>query len=350
MPKFTSNHPQKQAKNFSYGGSLRFAGCNALKTTMTGQFHSVASHSARWKLFCDWAKTQGIREARQINGSVLKHYADYLRARLNGEGQSLAVSTAQNRLSTCNCVLKALRGNDDISIKPAEALDAHREHVRQKPPEMSREKLARTQDELRQHSHGRDSYEQDSHEQDSYEQDSYERAAALLGLCRELGLRSREAALLDCNNALEQAQSTGTVDIERGTKGGRGKSTQTSPSRVQRLVPVTESAMVALKTAAQLQATHNNLVPDNQRLPDFLASVRHHSANALKSHGLNNRHDLRAAYACERYRVITGVDAPVLAGKRQCSKNIDRQAREIIARELGHNRTDVVASYVGSSR
>ena len=214
MPKFVINNPQKRAKNFGYGGSLRFAGCNALKTTMAGQFHSVASHSARWKQFCDWAKTQGIREARQINHSVLKHYAYYLRARLEGEGKALSVSTAQNRLSTCNCVLKALRGNNDIVIKPAEALHAKRKHRRTEPPEMSRDKLLQTQTSLCQQGHFR--------------------ISALLGLCRELGLRSREAALLNCKEALEQAKVTGNIDIKRGTKGGRGKSTQTSPGRVER--------------------------------------------------------------------------------------------------------------------
>ena len=203
MPEFTANRPHKQQKNFGYGGSLRFAGCNALKTTMVGQYHSVASHSDRWKLFCDWAKTRGIREARQINMSVLKSYADYLHSRLQGQGRPLAVSTAQNRLSTCNCVLKALRGNSDLFISPAEALQAKRVHIRTEAPEMSRAKLAKAQAELC--------------------QQDCSRIAALLGLCRELGLRSREAALLDCHKALEQAQATGNIDIERGTKGGRAK-------------------------------------------------------------------------------------------------------------------------------
>ena len=326
MPNF---HTRSQ-KNFGYGRSLHFAGCNALKTTMAGQYHSVASHSARWKQFCDWAKTQGIREARQINNPVLKRYADYLRARLEGEGKSLAVSTAQNRLSTCNCVLKVLWGNNDIFIKPAEALHAERQNIRAEPPEMSREKLFEAQKTLCQQGHSR--------------------ISALLGLCRELGLRSREAALLNCKAALEQAKATGSIDIERGTQGGRGKSTQTSPSRVRRLVPVTESAMIVLETAATLQSDRENLVPEDKRLPDFLASVRHYSTEALKSHGLNNRHDLRAAYACERYQAITGVVAPVMEGQRLCPKRADREAREVIVGELGHNRTDVVAAYIGSSR
>ncbi len=331
MPRFVSNDPQKEAKNYGYGGSLSFAGCNALRTTMVGQHHSIASHSQRWKLFCDWAKIQDIKEARQIKSHTLNRYSDYLRARLKGQGKPLAVSTAQNRLSTCNTVLKALRGNSDISIKPAEALQAQRHHSRTQAPEMSREKLAAVQQILCHQGH--------------------ERIAAVLGLCRELGLRSREAALLDCNHALEQARILGKVDIERGTKGGRGKSTVTSPSRVERWVPISESTIKALKTAAAQQKHNDNLVPESKRLPDFLCSVRHYSGSVLKQQGLTHRHDLRAAYACERYQEITGVAAPVIrAFRRQCPRIVDHNARKVISLELGHNRLGVMVSYIGGLR
>ena len=328
MPKFhTTNN-----RNYGYGKQLNYAGRNALITTMKDQHHTIAAHSDRWKLFCEWAKTQAIKDARQISNHTLKSYAGYLKARLNGQGKPIAVSTAQNRLSTCNTVLKALRGNSDIAINPAEALDAKRSHIRTEPPELSREKLAAAQQELCNQGHNR--------------------IAALLGLCRELGLRSREAALLDCQKALAQAKDNSCIDVERGTKGGRGKSTVTSPSRVQRLVPVSDTAMNALETAATLQQQQHkdNLVPKNQRLPDFLSSVRHYSGAVLKKHGLKNRHDLRAAYACERYRQITHNDAAVIAGKRKCPKSLDRKAREVVAQELGHHRTDVLASYLGSAR
>ena len=326
MPKFHTTND----RNYGYGKQLNYAGRNALITTMKGQHHTIAAHSDRWKLFCEWAKTQAVKDARQVSSHTLKDYAEYLRARLNGQGKPIAVSTAQNRLSTCNTVLKALRGNNDIAINPAEALDGKRCHIRTEPPELSRDKLSAVQQELCDQGHNR--------------------IAALLGLCRELGLRSREAALLDCKKALIQARENGMIDIERGTKGGRGKSTVTSPSRVERLVPVSDTAMKALETAATLQSHKDNLVPEHQRLPDFLSAVRHYSGAVLKKHGLNNRHDLRAAYACERYQQLTHHIAPVIAGKQECLKSADKKARENIARVLGHHRTDVVASYLGSGR
>ena len=69
-----------------------------------------------------------------------------------------------------------------------------------------------------------------------------------------------------------------------------------------------------------------------------------------KQSPINGFHDMRAAYACERYQAITGYPAPVIAGKRQADKALDKKARTILAQELGHNRTDVVAAYIGSSR
>ncbi|MGI9273657.1 MAG: hypothetical protein ACR2PT_02200 [Endozoicomonas sp.] len=206
MPRYLSTTD----RNFGYGKQLGYAGRNALKIVMVGQHHSIATHSERWQRFCDWAKTQGIKEAHQISHHTLKDYARYLKARLNGQGKPMAVSTAQNRLSTCNTVLKALRGNVDVAIQPAEALDAQRQHIRTEPPELGCAKLASAQQELC--------------------AQGYDRIAALLGLCRELGLRSREAALLDCRKAMVEARNSGFIDIERGTKGGRGKSTVTSPA------------------------------------------------------------------------------------------------------------------------
>ena len=55
-------------------------------------------------------------------------------------------------------------------------------------------------------------------------------------------------------------------------------------------------------------------------------------------------------YACKRYRQLTGAAAPAVAGRRDVDKTTDRAARQVISRELGHGRIDVVAAYVGSAR
>ena len=72
---------------------------------------------------------------------------------------------------------------------------------------------------------------------------------------------------------------------------------------------------------------------------------------ALKRTGIKNYHDLRAAYAADRYFEETGHLAPCNNnGRRTTERSIDLQAREIIAEELGHGRTDVLVSYVGSRK
>ena len=67
-------------------------------------------------------------------------------------------------------------------------------------------------------------------------------------------------------------------------------------------------------------------------------------------HGLKKIHDLRAAYACERYWQLTGSVAPVIAGRLFVDRSTDRAARQTIAQELGHARIDVVAAYIGGAR
>ena len=84
------------------------------------------------------------------------------------------------------------------------------------------------------------------------------------------------------------------------------------------------------------------------------AQWRDHAYNqwrsATKRTAINGFHDMRAAYACERYQAITGFPSPVITGMRQADKAIDTQARAIISQELGHNRIDVIAAYIGSSK
>lgn len=69
--------------------------------------------------------------------------------------------------------------------------------------------------------------------------------------------------------------------------------------------------------------------------------------------GLERMHGLRHGYALERYENLTGWKAPAAGGPRRRSlspamRRIDRSARLRIARELGHDRIDVVSQYCGA--
>ncbi len=69
----------------------------------------------------------------------------------------------------------------------------------------------------------------------------------------------------------------------------------------------------------------------------------------MASLGIRGFHDLRAAYACDRYQQLTGYAAPAVVGARLADRETDVSARKIISAELGHGRIDVVAAYVGSA-
>ncbi|MNF00747.1 hypothetical protein D3C80_1996250 [compost metagenome] len=71
----------------------------------------------------------------------------------------------------------------------------------------------------------------------------------------------------------------------------------------------------------------------------------------LHVYGLKGFHELRAAYACERYKQLTGHAAPINDGTCfQENREPDQTARQQIGLELGHNRTDVIAAYIGGRR
>jgi hypothetical protein len=68
--------------------------------------------------------------------------------------------------------------------------------------------------------------------------------------------------------------------------------------------------------------------------------------------GIHGVHGHRHFYAQTRYKELTGWECPARGGptSKQLTteqKKIDREAREIISREMGHNREQIVAVYVG---
>ena len=161
-------------------------------------------------------------------------------------------------------------------------------------------------------------------------------------LCRTFGLRFKEASLLNIARALKQARTQGKINITVGTKGGRGK-------HADRWVPVTEKAMTLL-TKAYKALGNNNLIPEQQNYIQWRNHAYSQWRLATANTDIKGFHDLRAAYACERYQQITGCPAPVVTGERIATKAQDQEARTIIALELGHNRINVLVAYVGSAK
>jgi hypothetical protein len=309
-------------RNFGYGKRLWWAGKNALRDRYgDGNYGSRAAHEARWQQFSSYARSQNVNDAREVTRDLIVEYGRALSVRV--ESAELSVRYAQNLLSTVNVVLESMRADRILHVSPAE-LVGNRKNVRTAAPAgLDRSAVERVVAQLA-----------DGNEQ---------RVALVAALARDFGLRFREASLLDARRALNEAKVRGAVNITAGTKGGRGK-------KVDRWVPVSQRAMATLTRAVGIQCRSPNLIPGNLSFRQWRDHARHAWMGAASQHGLHGFHDLRAAYACDRYGQLTGSAAPVVAGQRGVSKEEDTAARAVIAQELGHGRTDVLAAYVGSAR
>ena len=140
-----------------------------------------------------------------------------------------------------------------------------------------------------------------------------------------------------------EAECFGRINIQDGTKGGRGGAT------APRWVRADEHIREALSYAEQVSPDGSrNLLAPNETYLDFNRRVVRPARNILQTHDLKGFHELRTAYACERYEQITDYFAPVCGGEcSQLDPHLDREARLQISYELGHGRIDVVSAYIG---
>jgi hypothetical protein len=98
-----------------------------------------------------------------------------------------------------------------------------------------------------------------------------------------------------------------------------------------------------------------SLIPANRTYKQHLS---HYEAQA-KAMGVSKLHGLRHAYAQRRYKELTqffdpdkqGLACPISGGKNPkdmspIEKEIDRKARQVISRELGHSRIAITRIYI----
>lgn len=313
------------ANNFGLGSrSMKKAGAFALKNAVLLGHLSFASDATikyRWNRFCDWAKESNeIKKMEQINFALVQEYGEELALEV-GFGD-LAVSTAQNYLSAINTVMDLAAKGRWKGVSPT--LDCkipQRSFVRTTvPSSLDRARYSLGIDEVR--------------------AQLGERAAAIVCLCREFGFRSKEASLFDARSAAEKAKIGGYLVISAGTKGGR-----------DRTLPILNiEQLAAINLAASVQSNDKSLIPIDQdwRIwrEGYLRDIRELIQKTLNATGL---HDLRAAYACERYKLLTGCDAPV-TGSSRAQFIDDQMARQTISEELGHARLQISNAYVGGGR
>lgn len=318
---------RRDGRNFGYGRQLSYAGPQALKDMFGGgHYGTVKAHGDRWQAFVKWCRSEqgpGINDARQIDRKVLADYAAYLRDVVSHG--DLAVSTAQNRLSSVNRTMAALRGDQHVKVSsPSKALGMQRCNVRKTAPQgQDRGQVRQIVDAL---SKGRQLG-----------------VAAIVQLARSTGMRFREAVLADLPRLCREADRLGKINIQDGTKGGR------AGASAPRWIAVDEQIRDALAFAVLVSPEGSrNMVAPSESYKGFVQRIAGPARDVLHTHNLKGFHELRAAFACERYQQITQHRAPVNGG--QCcaiDRCLDRKARMQISRELGHGRIDVVASYIG---
>ena len=156
-------------------------------------------------------------------------------------------------------------------------------------------------------------------------------------------MRLREAILAELPRLHRKAERLGRINIQDGSKGGR------SGASAPRWIVANEAAKAALQFARKASPTGSrNLLARDESYAAFLQQTVLPARETLHAHGLKGFHELRAAYACERYEQFTGHPAPVNGGHcYRIDRDLDQQARQQISLELGHYRVDVVSAYIG---
>lgn len=288
-------------------------------------FASVDAIADRFSKFASYAKERGIGRMERVDADLVREYGRDLANQVCQD--EMTASYAQNLVSALNTVMTQATRGEWQSVSPTKDCGIEqRSAIRETAPTgYDRQEFSRAVTALR--------------------ESGMERQACIAELARELGLRSKEASLLDARAALAEANKTSAVTITEGTKGGRKRSfSLTLPTQ-----------LAVLTHAAAVQGKGRNLIPAENSWKEWRQGGLRDGREALQVHGIDDYRDLRAAYACERYEVLTGHPAPVMGGHIS-NRDADRKAREAISIELGHGhidaggrvkRIDVIAEYIG---
>src|SRR5215813_2403164 len=162
--------------------------------------------------------------------------------------------------------------------------------------------------------------------------DTYTRAS--LQLQAAFGLRREESIKI---RPVWSDRGDRLVLKDSWTKGGRARE-----------IPIrTQEQRHALAEAKQV-AGRGSLIPADK---SYVQQLKRYEDQCAKA-GIHRAHGHRHAYAQTRYFELTGRQAPAAGGPRSREltveqKKEDREARLIISAELGHEREQVTAVYLG---
>lgn len=311
--------------NFGLGSrSMKKAGEFALKNAvLNGQisYSTEATLKQRWGLFIEALLTHSdVKKLEGITFGTVVEYGKELA--LMVEEEDMSTATAHNYVSVVNSVMDIATRGKWQSISPTyDCGIPNRSFIRTCVPA----------------SLNRNHYESGL---EIIRAELGERASLIIELCRECGLRSKEASLFDPRTASNEIGITRLVNISHGTKGGKNRT----------LSNITEKQFEVINRAVVVQGTDKSLVPSHISWREWRDRDLRELREAIQIHlGASGLHDLRAGYACERYKSLTGFDSPLLGGPRP-DKNVDREARLQIAKELGHGRVQISNAYIGGQK
>ncbi len=116
----------------------------------------------------------------------------------------------------------------------------------------------------------------------------------------------------------------------------------------ERVVPIRTDAQQEVLNRAKLLAGKGSLIPSHRQ---YVQQMRVYEKQVLKA-GLSGMHGLRHSYAQNRYQELTGWPAPACGGPAnkqltQEQREADLKARLVISKELGHEREQITATYLG---
>jgi hypothetical protein len=156
-----------------------------------------------------------------------------------------------------------------------------------------------------------------------------EREQLSMQLARGFGLRREESMKFNVNQALK--------DKEIILKGSWCKNGRTRTLEVR-----TQSQRDLLNKIKALTPTGSLIEKDKKYIQAVKVFEKRCQKVSLRMHGL------RHAYALDRYKELTGRNAPVRSDEKSIKDKLDQSARLQISRELGHNRVEITNAYLGS--
>jgi integrase len=161
-----------------------------------------------------------------------------------------------------------------------------------------------------------------------------ERVKMSLALQKAFGLRKEEAIKFQP----AYADQGGFIRLKSSwTKGGK-----------ERVIPVRNEAQRLLLDSLYKAVGKASLIPPTR---SYIQQVKIYERHTQKV-GLSKLHGLRHQYAQDRYTELTGLIPPAAGGKSSkalsvAEKQQDLEARLLISREMGHEREQITAVYLG---